>query len=341
MTTTNYYEKYKEVWDYFAWEEKLRSIGWGVLEPTFMYAGTFLNALVFCIWMFGPKSKSLCCATYFTANAVADFLLLTIRPIIRGTWIIESDITCKLLPSLLNSTLQVSTWISATITVERALTIVLPFKFKSQDMSRRSKYIVAIIIVMQPFTQIVSLIYRTIKTNPDTDYTFCGSTLFDEWNIRESLHLCFAIAIPFLVIIFFNLATITALCRNRFQQHTVSGNRDHVLVFTKITIMTGVSFVLSYFMYFYKFILWISQGSVLRGPLRDRVFRVSLNLGEGMVYVNSCMNPIICLVVCRSMHYDIKSFLMAVIRKVRRPCASRQSHHDLQTANAAQIATPV
>jgi len=326
--------------------ETLEFIGKGVLEPTFMYAGTVLNVLVFCIWMCGHKSKSLCCATYFSANAVADFLLLTIRPIIQKRWIIrtpwrKTDFTCKLFWSLYSSILQVSTWLSATITVERALTIVLPFVFKSQDMSRRSKYIIAIIVVMLPFTQTLNLIYMTSRSSQHYNHTYCSVTSWEGILIDESLHVCLAIAIPFLVIIFFNLATITALCRNRFRQHTVSGNRDHILVFTKITIMTGVSFVLSYFMYFYRCIIWISESLGEWGTFHNRVYVISISLHEGMVYVNSCMNPIICLVVCRSMHDDMKAFLMAVIRRVRRPCASRQSHHNLPTPNAAQIATTV
>ena len=144
--------------------------------------------------------------------------------------------------------------------------------------------------------------------------------------------MCLAIAIPFAVIVTFNLATITALCRNRFRRHTVSGNQDHVPVFTKITIITGVSFVISFFLEFY---CYNNNNYVFYE------YDIVIWLSQRMVYFNSCMNPIICLVVCRSMHEDIKSSLMAVIRTLRRLCACMKSHHDSQTANASQIATPV
>jgi len=262
-------------------------ITYKVLVPTFTYAGAVLNILAFCIWMFGPKSKSLCCATYFTANSIADLLLLTIRPIFLNHWIINTpirrtDVTCKLFWSLCDSLLQVSTWLSATIAVERALTIILPFVFKSQDMNKRSKYIVAIIIVIQPLTQILTIIY----VNGYRGETNCYTTS-DKESICAGLHLCLAIVIPFLVIIAFNLATITALCRNRFRHNTVSGNRDHALVFTKITIMTGVSFVLSYFFKLVDSMYW-----VLKAEYRFIWFLwFARELDQAMMYFNSCMNP--------------------------------------------------
>jgi len=327
--------------DNYKLNETLKSIGLYVLEPTFSYTGVVLNVVVFCIWMFGPKSKSMCCATYFTANAVADLLLLIIHPLILENWIIsipwrKTDFTCKLFWSLYDCTLQVSTWLSATITVERALMIVLPFVFRSQDMSKRSKYIIAIIIVMQPLTQIFNLMYFTIKTDPVTNNTYCKYTSKKEWSIGVSLYMCLAIAIPFLVIVTFNLAIITVLCRNRFRQHTASGNRDHILVFTKITIMTGISFVLSYSLEIY-FMVYLSFEFVEK----DNFFLMSNYMSCAMVYFNSFMNPIICLVVCRSMHDDMKSFLMAVIQRFQRPCASRCWHRESETANAFSMTTTV
>jgi len=335
MTSLDDFDKWKMDFYTDEWVEtlgKYKFIGEDVLEPTFSCAGVVLNVLVFCIWMFGPKSRSLCCATYFTANAVADFLMLIIHPLILERGIIhipwrKTDFTCKLFWSLYDSSLQVSTWLSATITVERALTIVLPFVFRSQDMSRRSKYIVAIIIVMQPFTQIVKIIYGK---GYDTD---CG---MDKFQIVYMLYMCLAIAIPFLVIVTFNLAIITVLCRNRFRQHTVSGNRDHIVVFTKITIMTGISFVLSYSLEIY-FMVYLS----FEFSERNNFYLMSKYMSFAMVYFNSFMNPIICLVVCRSMHDDIRSFLMAVIQRVLRPCASRCWHQESATANAFSMTTTV
>ena len=323
-------------------QEKLTFISVNVLEPTFSYTGTVLNVVAFCIWMFGKKSNSLCCANYFTANAVADFLLLTIRPIYyHESWIIKTpwrrtDITCKLFGSLYDSILQVSTWLSAAITIERALTIILPFVFKSQDMSRRSKYMVALIIIIQPFTQIFTLMYRKVQNDPVTNDTYCFYNSVDERQIVEILHMCLAIVIPFAVIVTFNLATIMALCRNRFRQHTVSGNQDHVHVFTKITIMTGVSFVISYFIEIY-----IRICQILATHVKRDCHPWMPSLVFAMVYFNSCMNPIICLVVCRSMHDDMRSFLMAVIRRVRRLCASRCWPQESETANAFPMATMV
>jgi len=133
-----------------------------------------------------------------------------------------------------------------------------------------------------------------------------------------SIHICLAMVIPFLVVITFNLATIMALCRNSFR-HTMSGNRDHILVFTKITIMTGVSFVMAFSLELYYGINIIFD---LKLDIIYLNYALSY-LSPAMLNFNSCMNPIICLVVCKSMHDDIKSILMAVIRRVRRPCASR------------------
>ena len=74
MNSSDNYNKLED--DDYELKDSLLFIGRDVLEPTFSCAGVVLNALVFCIWMFGPKSRSLCCATYFSANAIADFLLL-------------------------------------------------------------------------------------------------------------------------------------------------------------------------------------------------------------------------------------------------------------------------
>jgi len=208
--------------------------------------------------------------------------------------------------------------------------------FKSQDMSRRSKYIVAIIVFVQPFTQILNLMYFTGRTDSHF-YGFkgCFFPMFSDVRTVDSLRVWLEIVIPFAVITTFNLATITVLCRRRCGQHTVSGSRDHVHVFTKITIMTGVSFVMSYSLELGKclYVIFILDGG--------SIFTIQKYMGEGMLYFNSCMNPIICLVVCRSMHDDMKSSLMAVIRRVRRSCAIRCSHPESATANTSQTANSV
>ena len=104
----------------------------------FIILGIPINLVAFCIWMFGPKSKTLCCATYFALNAVADFLCCTIPGINLYTyWLCftnylnipqcDSDINSDIYQYTHPILLALSNWISASITIERAFTILWPF----------------------------------------------------------------------------------------------------------------------------------------------------------------------------------------------------------------------
>jgi len=173
--------------------------------------------------------------------------------------------------------------------------------------------------------------YFTGSTDPSFNY--CFFLKFSDIRTVDSLRVWLEMVIPFAVIIALNLATISVLCRRRFEQHTVSGSRDYVHVFTKITIMTGLSFVISNS---------LELGMCLYVIFNldwDNLFTIHNNIGEGMMYFNSCMNPIICLVVCRSMHVDLRSFLVAIIRSVWGPCAIRSSHQESDTTYTSQTVT--
>jgi len=122
--------------DYVSLEPKLRHISLHVILPIFVSIGLLVNAIAFCVWMFGPKSKAICSAIYFAANSAVDFLYLTAPLIASDIWydgfIPITDFTCKFFNSFYNSCLQMSTCISAIITVERSLTIIFPFVFKTK-----------------------------------------------------------------------------------------------------------------------------------------------------------------------------------------------------------------
>jgi len=58
--------------------------------------------------------------------------------------------------------------------------------------------------------------------------------------------LILTLLVPFFVIVVFNAATVFTLCRNQMRRNTVSGSRDYASVFTKLTLIAGVSFVIAF-----------------------------------------------------------------------------------------------
>ena len=301
--------------------------------------GLLVNVVAFLVWVFGPKSKVVCCAVYFAANAVADTLLLAVRhdrfwthyytyhtykrSYKYGQKDVFIDVLLVLNPFLYRASLQLSTWISAIITVERSFTILWPFVFKSQTMRRRSVFVIFGIVLLQPLTQYHSLYnvevwigkaqLQAMSKFPKVDIELMAHNQEVNNNVDHFVgFLILTLLVPFFVIVVFNAATVFTLCRNRMRRNTVSGTRDYASVFTKLTLITGVSFVMA----FTPIILHDS-------------FRFNKNTGDypGLYYVgrsmqlfNSLMNPVICFIVCKGARDDIKQFLRCVAHKIRCTC---------------------
>jgi len=294
-----------------------------IIFPIGIYVGILVNIVAIFIWTFGPKSRSICCATYFAANAVADFLTLSFS----GLWIIICFIhfnttcyysarTCKIFSYLQIVLFQASNWISTTITVERALTIMFPLKFRSNDMRRHSKYAIPIIVILVLLGNIPSLYaIKLIKGTIYCQYSYDFNTyiyILIEISVRSLL--------PFITIVTFNCCTIATLCKQR--RNPVSTNQErYVNVFTRLTLLTGLSFVISNTIGVAQSIIDIFGFEHILVQWND--YMLFLDLSIMMCYFNCLMNPIISVVICKSMQEDMKSFLQRLLR------ACRREQHDI------------
>ena len=124
-----------------------------------------------------------------------------------------------------------STCLSAIITVERSLTIIFPFVFKSKGMQKRSKIVTLVIIVLQPLVQFITLYYNRSYNGDRCDFPI------SQFKVYMVFSACVVFLIPFSVILIFNLATLATLIRHRFRRRAaLIERRDHISVFTKLTL---------------------------------------------------------------------------------------------------------
>jgi len=306
---------YKQIWH----------ISFDVVWPIFVGVGLVGNVVAFCVWVFGPKSKSMCCAIYFAANCAVDFLYMIHAVVWSNIWfkiIPKTDFTCKLFVSFAGSCLQLSTCISAIITVERSLTILFPLFVRTQGMRKRSKIVLLVITVLQPCIQFIKWYYK--ESTGDT-CVYSSETIY---NLNVVFYTIIVFLIPFTVILTLNLATVAMLIRQRFRRQAGTGGRNHVNVFTKLTLLTGVSFAAANTLYTVLSIdellgIWISKQTKV----------LLFNPTKLMLYFNSVMNPIICFIVCKSAPDDINIFIMAVARQARRCCMCGCFQGDILTSN--------
>ena len=278
-----------------------------VVLPIEIVVGIVLNIVAIFLWMFGPKSKTMCSATYFAANSVTDLLSLTIS----GLWTymntfdvntFDSDVKCKCYGFVRATLFQVSNWISAVITVERAMTIVLPCLFRSEDMRRRSKYVLIAIMVFFLIANITPLVILVKCENKSA----CCSIQTVDMDIISTIESSIRILVPFITIVIFNCATIVSLCKNQFHRSSATSNRQNdVNVFTRLAILTGVSFILSNTLDIYRVIVTVFKIDI-SGSF-ESIFYIFIDWSNALYYLNGTMNPIICFAVCKCMREDLQA----------------------------------
>ena len=135
--------------------------------------------------------------------------------------------------------------------------------------------------------------------------------------------------IPLILIVVLNLATVATLSRQRIRSHVVSGSRGHGSGFTKLTILTGASLVFSY-----TPVCVVKVYELFEREQSDLLWRI-IPPCHVLLYFNSFMNPIICVIVCKSTRNDLKHFLGVLTRKFRRSfictCMCKGPQQEVQT----------
>jgi len=116
--------------------------------------------------------------------------------------------------------------------------------------------------------------------------------------------------VPFTVVVVFNAATVFTLCRNRMRMNTVSGTRNYVNAFTKLTLTTGLSFVVAF------------DVEVIRPclPYNPEIYIPLIRVASCLQYLHSCMNLIICLILCKSARDEMQQYLRFIAQKVMCTC---------------------
>jgi len=278
-----------------------------VLGYMIIFGGPPANVIAFCVWTFGPKSKQVCCAIYFMAYAAADFLLLAVLGLVYLSQYenqIVKQMLCKISALATFTFLATSNWISAVITVERALTIVFPLSFKSQTMRGRSKYVVCVIFILLLLAS--SLWIYLIEHE-------CWYFIIKYDETYYAVQLIVKIIVPFLLIVVCNVVTVVTLLRHKFRGTLMASNRPGLVTkFTKIAIVTGISFALTNALIIIVFVSDLTCYDI-------GTFLNILTSDNGiMVYLNSLVNPIACMLFCKSAREDIKHFVCMIQQRFSR-----------------------
>jgi len=258
------------------------------------------------------------------------------------SYISKTGFTCKMIPFLYRASLQLSTWISAIITVERSLTILWPFVFKSQTMRGRFMFVISAVVLLQLLTQYQALYLNDVMIPIwfGTDIAYCSQDIPQVGFDQLFGYIILTLMLPFIVIVVFNAATVFTLCRNRMRRNTVSGSRDHVNVFTKLTLLTGVSFVVSFTLTVYCGLIAFMYKHAYLNVDWNKSIKIDWMINDVancMKYFNSYMNPVICFIVCKSARDDTKHFLRVVAQKVLRPCRRTQRAASRTNVNPENI----
>ena len=233
---------------------------WTYLPPIIVVVGTAGNILSF-ITVTNKHCKKSSFTTYIAAFAVVDTVYLLL--VVLNSWLhFVYDInlqeihivTCKLLEFLILFLGHSSSWLIASLTVERTFCTYFPHKVKTMCRPKTGYVVVGLIlgfISALNIHELIGFIYQ--ENQQDTNVTMCGFVnvryknfmmYYFSW-IEFSLYFL----LPVIVIITCNFATVIKIFRNSDTSrmaHAFDLNRKkrnrHLLV---ITLLVSFTYVVS------------------------------------------------------------------------------------------------
>ena len=230
------------------------------LLPTTLAFGTIGNVLSI-VAVTNRHCKKSMFTTYIAALGVADLgsLYLFVLPVTLLLFdinIFEIPSACKFVSFLLNLTTQMSSWIIAAMTLERAFSVFFPLKVKSICRPRNGCIVIAIIFVF--FLALNSHILYGFQSATVNNFSICGfvDQSYEEFSVYFNwINGIVIFLIPVVVIIVANSATVMkVMTMGNLASATVPDNRRkrnrYLLIMTLLVSITYIVLVTPWTVYY-------------------------------------------------------------------------------------------
>jgi len=288
-----------------------------IIMPIQLIVGITANGIVMLIWHFGTKSRQLPFSVYFSTLALVDFVLLAFPGTLRMQFIFTDDVlsripnVCRFLSYVDYAMIQNSNWISAILTLERALTILCPIRFQTRWIKRRSK---RVLIVLTAFTTLNNIPHLIFAKFDDTMVCHWDGQYFNALFMYELIMdtiLC--VTIPIVLSVACNFFSFVALSTSRNHQIRNDNRTGVVITFKRLTFWTGVTLLISNF-------LWTVVISINLGvfTLQEEDYVNLFAIASVILYFNSSINPLFSFYLCNAVRTDFKDTFRRLLSVIHR-----------------------
>ncbi|KAG9478125.1 hypothetical protein GDO78_013241 [Eleutherodactylus coqui] len=268
------------------------------------------NGLV--LWITAFKMKRSVNAIWFQNLAVADLLCclsapFSIMAIFLGYWPLGL-FACKFLPFILLLNMYASVLLLTMISIDRCALVMKPV-WCQNNRSLQKAYVACVLmwilatILSSPF-----LIFRNIREcngieTCSYDYRILGR---HKQMVEDLIALCrllLGFVIPFLVIVVC-YTMLTHRVKSRFTHNTKT---------MKVTIVVIIGFFVCWLPYHVSGT--ILAMNVVSSPLFDSTFKIH-NIFMALAFMNSCINPIIYVLMGKDFKSKLKRSLKVILKNV-------------------------
>ncbi|CAN0330533.1 unnamed protein product [Lampetra fluviatilis] len=337
-------------WNSTDWDSPL--ITYSMEEPseiskrnTFKYASITIYTIIFIlgsvgnflvIWILGFKMKRTVVTLFFLHLSIADFILVMQIPVVIAHGAIDDHwamgtAMCKLISFGNFVNMNASVYFLTLISVDRYAALLHPVSSLPLRRLRLARWLCLAVWLLALLLSLPSLIFRT--TIEDSGVIFCYNGYGDSfeeqtWNIT-AVNICRVVlgfALPYAVMIFC-YCRIGARLRRR--DKTRRGNSLRIIVSVVVAFVVcwapyhtiGMLEAASYIQYNYEMF---------------KTSQKALPVVAGLVYFNSCINPILYVFSGSHLKTQFRRSLVAAIENAFRDHETLDSGQDSGSGSKAQ-----
>jgi hypothetical protein len=258
----------------------------------------FANLIVAAV-LLQKKSRNFSTSIFITNLAIADMFVclspfegfLLMHRIVDETY---SDFDCKFRMFIPKVTYYVSVWMLVFISIERALSVKLPLKVKTIFTLRSSRILVIIVWVLAIAKVSLNVSFVAMQANI-AGILGCFMTLSTTptlYYIDLVLYSCFAILIPYPIILVCTVITISSLLQNKIRKS--KSNKTQVKSITITLVIINIVYLVSVapgVVYEIYTIFWMRLGGFVEWTFVEYYNYIALlNIFTFMEYLHHALN---------------------------------------------------